>query len=216
MPETAAGFYDADYFARQAQHGEIQARANLFKFAEFIKPGGNVLDFGCGGGFLLSALDAEDRIGIEINPTAIAHAKSIGIPNVFPDICQVADEWADYIVSDHAMEHVENPSNSMKEFFRVLKPGGTMVIVTPYDGVSTPYRENDPDRHLFGWSPSNLGNLGRSQGFKVIEAKEICHRWPPKWETIWRRLGPSAFHLTSQVYGRLRRDRTQVRLVATK
>jgi len=104
----------------------------------------------------------------------------------------------------------------MRNFFRVLKPGGTLVVVTPYDDPRFAYREDDPDRHLYGWSPSNLGNLARAVGFEVHEAKEIRHRWPPKWNLILNYLGASAFHFACRLYGSLKRDRTQIRLVARK
>ena len=212
----ASDFYNDVYFRRQAPHGAIQAKANLFKFAGFVRPDSNLLDYGCGGGFLLAALKVKDRIGIEINPVAVAHANSIGISKVFTDTRPVPDAWADCVISNHALEHVEDPTKAMREFFRILKTGGNLVIVTPYDSVSTKYKEDDPDRHLFGWSPSNLGNLARVSGFDVIEATEIRHRWPPKWDLIWKYFGPSAFHFGSRIYGGLRRGRTQVRLVARK
>ena len=214
--ESAAEFYDETYFKRQAPHGKIQGQANLFKFADYINAKFQVVDFGCGGGFLLDAIVAADKIGIEINPTAVTCAKSLGISKVYPDTSAVESNWADVIVSDHAMEHVEEPAKTLREFYRILKPGGKIIIVTPYDSVSKKFSENDRDFHLFSWNPATAGNLAKACGFRIIEAKEIVHRWPPKWELIWRKLGEGAFHTISKLYGYARRSGTQIRLVAEK
>ncbi|MFC7697331.1 class I SAM-dependent methyltransferase [Bradyrhizobium sp. GCM10028915] len=214
--QSAADFYDEKYFKRQAPHGKIQGQANLFKFEQFIAPDAKVLDFGCGGGFLLNAITAADKIGIEINPMAVASAKSLGVEKVYPDTSLVETGWADVIVSNHALEHVEEPSRVLREFQRILRPGGKLIIVTPYDSVSMRFREKDPDFHLHGWSPSNIGNLAKATGFRVIEAKELFHRWPPLWSVIWTKLGPGAFHVICWFYSLVSRKRTQVRLVAER
>ncbi|MCK1625452.1 class I SAM-dependent methyltransferase [Bradyrhizobium sp. 160] len=213
--KSAAEFYDEAYFTRRP-HGRVRGEANLFKFAEFVSPGSNVIDFGCGGGFLLNALTAADKIGIEINPTAVASARALGIEKIYSDISAVESNWADVIVSNHAMEHVEEPTRIIREFFRVLKPGGKIVIVTPYDSVSKRFSEVDPDFHLFSWNPATIGNLAKACGFRVIQAREIVHRWPPKWNVIWDKLGVRAFHTLCKLYGWMRRSGTQVRLVAEK
>lgn len=53
----------------------------------------------------------------------------------------------DMVVSRSVVEHLESPVEVFKEFYRVLRPGGKVVLVTPnkYDYVSliaaiTPYR----------------------------------------------------------------------------
>ena len=69
-------FYDQAYFDRQARDGLIQGKANVFMFEEFIRPTDNVLDFGCGGGFLLAAITAKARIGVEINPVGWVYGKA--------------------------------------------------------------------------------------------------------------------------------------------
>jgi SAM-dependent methyltransferase len=55
-------------------------------------------------------------------------------------------EHFDMVISRSVVEHLERPSRVFHEFFRVLRPGGTIVIITPnkYDYVSviaavTPY-----------------------------------------------------------------------------
>ena len=66
------------------------------------------MEFGSGGGYLLNNIHAEKKIGIEINDTARAAAKEIGIDSV-KYISDIPDDYADLIISTSVLEHVENP-----------------------------------------------------------------------------------------------------------
>ena len=62
--------YDADYFNWQRTIGIFGGEANSFKFQKSIKKTDIVIDFGCGGGFLLNNLNCYKKIGIEPNINA--------------------------------------------------------------------------------------------------------------------------------------------------
>lgn len=226
MPLIAAAkdptsHYDATYFRWQGKNGRLAGEANRFKFAPFIQPGSRIVDFGCGDGSLLLALGG--GTGIEINEHAISVARASGL-TVEHSLRDLPDVSADVIVSNHALEHVEDPLKEMREMHRVLAPGGKIVIVVPCDKPSYRFRLDDPDFHLFSYSASNLGNLARAAGFRVIEARVVAHAWPPKWPKIQAWLGWQAFHFASRVWARIgpfidlrvRRIRAQVRVVAEK
>ena len=64
-------YYDNKYFDDyQKKIGEFGGKANLFKFKKFINHDSKVLDFGCGGGFLLNNINCSYKAGIEINSVA--------------------------------------------------------------------------------------------------------------------------------------------------
>ena len=71
--------YNKEYFDWHKQISRFGAKANKFKFENEINKSDHVLDFGCGGGYLLSGLDCDKKYGIEINPPAIEEAKKNGI-----------------------------------------------------------------------------------------------------------------------------------------
>jgi SAM-dependent methyltransferase len=211
-----ASHYDAKYFKWQNEHATLGAELDKTKFLPYLRPSDRrVLDFGCGGGALLSALAAREPVGIEINAVAVEHARQRGI-EVFTDIGAVPSETIDAIVSNHAIEHVEWPLGIMREMLRVLKPGGLAIVVVPCDRADFPFQINDPDYHLYSWSAGNLGNMARSAGLEVLEVSELVHRWLPRNSDLYKFLGPRMHDLMCRIYGRLRRDRTQVRLVARK
>src|SRR5215470_19433637 len=147
MPEYGTtdhylGAQGAAYFAWQSAGGAFGAQINRRKFAAYIRATDVVLDFGCGGGFLLASLACAERIGVEINPLARAHAASLGL-RCYADMTPVPDASVDVIVSDHALEHVPYPLAALREWHRLLKPGGRAIVVTPIDDWHRPYRPDD-------------------------------------------------------------------------
>ena len=51
---------------------------NFHTFSDFIKETDKVLDFGCGGGYLLNELNCADKYGVDINPVALEEASKWG------------------------------------------------------------------------------------------------------------------------------------------
>ena len=207
-------YYNATYFDWQKDMGAFGGLADLFKFSSYVKSTDRVIDFGSGGGFLLKNLRCRDKIGLEINASARAEASTHEIKSV-ANADYVPDDWADVIISNHALEHVTYPLHDLKKLYHKLKPNGKIIFVTALER-STKYDPNDVSKHLYTWSEMNLGNLFTAAGFDVIEVQEIKHRWPPKSQLIWRLAGKAGFDLASRIYARLRPGLSQVRIVAEK
>jgi cyclopropane fatty-acyl-phospholipid synthase-like methyltransferase len=210
----ATHHYDRAYFEGQRVSGEFGGRAELVKYQEFVKPGDSVLDFGCGGGFLLANLQCTNRMGVEVNPSARAVCAAMGVPAV-ASLDEVPDGWADVVVSNHALEHVVDPYAQLNRLRSKLKPGGKLVLCLPCERHDTAYDPDDTDKHLFTWSPLNAGNLVSLCGFRVLESRVFSHKFPPGYRHLQRVLGWSGFHLAARLWARLDRRMTQVRVVAT-
>ena len=67
--------YDNDYFEWQKNMGVIGGVVDKFKFEPYINETDAVIDFGCGGGYILSNINCKRKIGIEINSTAREYAR---------------------------------------------------------------------------------------------------------------------------------------------
>ena len=212
---SANPHYDRAYFSVQRDAGEYSGVIDLFKFASEVRPTDRVVDFGCGGGYMLSNLKAGKKIGIEVNDSAAAVAKAKGI-HVLPSLDGVEDGWADVIISHHALEHVDDPLGIVLAMKAKLRPGGKVVLVTPVESYRRRFMEEDFNFHLFTWSPSNLGNLLKRAGFGRIDARVLHHRWPPYWYVFRNILGQRFMHLLCVLHGRLRPGISQVRVVAYK
>jgi len=215
MNELASKHYNEEYFDWQCSVGEFGGWANQTKFLEYIGSNSDVLDFGCGGGFLLSRLRCRKKVGVEVNPSAAEAAKSRGI-EVFNSVAEVPDEYVDVIISNNALEHTLQPLEELRSLHRKLREGGRTIFVVPCESISYHYKPNDINHHLYSWSPMCIGNLFTEAGFSVIESKPYIHKWPPKYRLIARLGGRSIFEIACRLYGRVERSWFQVRVIAEK
>ncbi len=207
----ASEHYDRSYFLDQSRHGNVRAQINADKFIKYTDSKDKILDFGCGDGSLLTVLGGS--YGVEINPHAVESARQRG-HTVKSDLNEFDASFFDLIISNHCLEHVEDPLGEVRKMKRVVKPDGLLVIVVPCHAASFAFRIEDRDFHLFSWSAANLGNLVSLAGFEVITARELVFRWPPKWKAIRKYLGRSIFNLSCRVWGRIDRSSSQVICVA--
>ncbi len=207
-------YYNKNYFDWQKNVGAFGGMANLFKFRDFIKPADKVVDFGCGGGYLLSSLHCKEVMGVEINDHAREEAKRNGV-NVVKTAAELPDEWADVIISNNALEHVYRPLDELITLHKKLKKGGTVVFNIPHE-KHYPYKPNDVNQHLYSWSPMCAGNIFTTAGFSVRKIETIWHKWPPGYYHIRKYMGQTLFDIICSTYGMLRRNWHQVRVVATK
>ena len=223
QPVAASSHYGAEYFKYQFEIGRFGGWANLTKFSKFIQPDMNVLDFGCGCGFLLANLNCKERLGIEVNPVARAKAGEVGVRTV-ASTSEIEDGWADIIISNHTLEHCQHPLQELQALLPKVAPGGMAVFVVPCEGIKNKYKTNDPDHELYCWGPMALGNLFSEAGFTVIESKAYIHCWPPRFiPRLLRSLGGRwLFEAGCRIYGTLTylnlspASLTQVRVIAKR
>jgi SAM-dependent methyltransferase len=196
------------YFSWQNQAGDDRGRVNARKFASLVSPDHAVLDFGCGGGELLNHLHAREKLGVEVNETARAHAASLGIETV-GTLAEVTDAWADRIVSNHALEHVPDPFHVLQELHRCLKPGGLLALCLPIDDWwrERTWTADDINGHLYAWTPLLLGNLLSATGFEIRKIWVFTHAWPPHFYLFDRALPVWAFDALCTVISVVRRRR---------
>lgn len=109
-----------------------------------LKPGLRVLDCGCGPGTIsmgLARLVAPGEVvGIDREPSQLElarnNAHAHGVTNVRFETASVyelpyPDSSFDLVFSHALFEHLKEPSRALREFWRVLKPGGMVALRSP-------------------------------------------------------------------------------------
>lgn len=149
------------------------------------------IHLGCGQDYL------PGYINIDSNPKVEADLTADDL-DLFPDNC------ADAIESYHFFEHLElqQAKTALKEWLRILKPGGLVIIELPNLAVCVqeigkhfdkkgfdlamagifsypPFveREGYPMIHKWGWSPETLGAELSSAGFVEVHQYPIRQTW---------------------------------------
>jgi ubiquinone/menaquinone biosynthesis C-methylase UbiE len=96
--------------------------------------GEKFLDAGCGTGLILRHLP-KGSIGIDINPRNIKKAKTHApkAKIVLADIEKIPfkDNTFSTIICTEVIEHQPNPTKTISELYRVLKPGGVLIGSVP-------------------------------------------------------------------------------------
>lgn len=104
------------------------------------RPGERFLDVGCGTGYLMRILSPVagpkgQVVGVDPSPEMIAHARRRAQANCEFEVAEAhklpfPDASFDGVVSSLAVHHVpeESRQTALREMFRVLKPGGRVVI----------------------------------------------------------------------------------------
>jgi SAM-dependent methyltransferase len=196
-----------EYFGDAGRFTGVQDFGRIWQSRHFAPYCGNesvVLDFGCGDGTILRALPAARRLAVEVNPHCIEriegfNARSGPSIEVRPSIDEWGSEIADVAISNHALEHVIAPDRALRGVLRVLKPGGMLVLVTPYDDWrgrgQRDWVPGDRQCHLYTWTPLNIGNLLAEVGFEVVSSRLATTAWSPRMFWLDRWFGRSAFAL---------------------
>jgi ubiquinone/menaquinone biosynthesis C-methylase UbiE len=106
-------------------------------------PRKSALDFGCGVGRLSQALAAhfERIVGVDIADSMIQKAREFNkagdrvefMVNTKDDLTLLKSDSFDFVYSNITLQHIppESSTRYMREFFRVLRPGGVAVFQVP-------------------------------------------------------------------------------------
>lgn len=150
-----------------------------FKLVDRHKVEPSLLDIGCGTGAFLNQCKEQNWkvLGLEPDADARGVAKSRYDIDTMPleHLAEIPDNSFDVITMWHVLEHVYHLQRDIRQFQRVLKKDGTLIVAVPNCSSKDAaiYKEYwaayDVPIHLYHFVPKDIDNLFGQIGMKVVE-----------------------------------------------
>lgn len=100
------------------------------------RPSGKLLDVGCGAGFFLDAARSRgyEVAGVDLSPVPAAYARdALGLDVTVSSLYGYGapSDSFDAVTIFQTIEHDPDPAALSSELFRILAPGGVLMVTTP-------------------------------------------------------------------------------------
>lgn len=152
-----------------------------------------IVDVGCGEGItlekLLKAFPGKKIWGVDAEAENIAICNTHNLPVMAGDVYQLPfeDGSVDCVLFSEVIEHLDTPEKALLEFYRVLRPGGRIIIIFPNDFIFKVSRIltgmikeafYDPG-HVMQWTPGKIRRALDLSGFSMLSARSLPFLfWP--------------------------------------
>lgn len=160
------------------------ARKTDLEFNVFFlksKRGARLLDVGCGGGIMMENMKriGWETEGVDFDESAVRAANSRGLSAHIGRLedQKINSDHFDAVTMSHVVEHLPDPLTTLKEAYRILKPGGELILITP-NSLSMGRRlyginwfPLDPPRHLYIFKPEILEEMAKRAGFSSVKTR---------------------------------------------
>jgi SAM-dependent methyltransferase len=184
-----SSLYTDEYFSGGEYLDYVAERkVHQWNFADRIRdvrryaPSGNLFEIGCAYGFFLDLARAHWKVrGVDITPSGIQHARSLGLDATCVDFLDMPDEpeSQDAICLWDTIEHLPRPVKAIQKAARWLKRGGVLFATTGDAGSLVArvrgerWRQIHPPTHLYYFSTETLSHAARSAELEVVAAPHV-------------------------------------------
>lgn len=146
----------------------VDLEGNLVR--SFVNGDKNVVELGCG-----PVKTVERALGIDRVPhgTIIPHLNGqLSVADIVADVAgelPLENESQDVLIARHILEHIPNEIKTLREWGRVLRKGGKMIIAVPDEKVTRSIPLNP--EHLRVYTEESLRDTMQLLGFKEIKSE---------------------------------------------
>ncbi|MEO8856430.1 MAG: methyltransferase domain-containing protein, partial [Burkholderiaceae bacterium] len=145
------------------------ARRSLWKAVSCFGPRlqGPLLDVGCGSKPYRALFQVERYVGLDIDSET---ARKRGVADAFYDGTQFPfpDSAFASVLCNQVLEHVFKPEEFVQEIWRVLEPGGRLLLTVPFV-----WDEHEQPYDYARYSSFGLRALLQRNGFEVLEQRKL-------------------------------------------
>ena len=186
--DELAGRFGKDYVPGRSWKALAEALIKVLNYKV-------VADLGAGEGTLaqLLAQRAEKVIAVDLSPRMVEFGQNLAVQNNLSNLeyrigdieaPPIDNDSLDLAILSQALHHAEHPQRALDAAFRILKPGGRLIILDLLLHTFEEAREMYADRWL-GFSESNLAAMMEKSGFVQIETVVADRESEaPKFQTL--------------------------------
>ncbi len=195
VSEDVTGWYDSAYLAYEIEHQDIfrdialksltEAGILSDRFPQNLPP--DLLEIGCATGALLNVFARQGwkTTGVEVSKELSDYGREqfkLDIRNCTLENVHFADTSFSMIFAFHLIEHLNDPASFIAELYRILRPQGRLVLITPNTASFQAHLMQEKWRsaisdHLFLFSVKTLKAMLKTYGF-CIEYVKTWGGWP--------------------------------------
>jgi SAM-dependent methyltransferase len=192
--ETCGAHGAAAYMEMAQEGGAARARAARRLSDRFLRheaARGDLLEIGCGPGFLLAELRdlGWNVTGVELSDYAVHHAREtlhLDVRLGSIDSLDLGESSFDAVFMGDVLEHLPRPVEVLERVHRLLRPGGVLLVAIPSTmnllsaklGMQM-YRSRGkfktlriPPYHLYEYTPRTIRSLLERCAFHVAEVDQ--------------------------------------------
>lgn len=186
----SASVYEGDYHSCYSVRRDSKIRTAKLRLASttpYVNSANpRMIDIGCSVGATVEAakMMGWNAHGVDISQSAVKYCQSRGLDCHKIDGVKLPfkDNHFDVLTNWHVIEHCEDVKETLEEWYRVIKPGGVMILETPDSTylkarwMGTRYAKFWPAEHLYTFDPKNLASILKQSGFEILPTRLLGRR----------------------------------------